>query len=144
MVEIIHSAGADPRRFVFELTETRGQHSGDAPGAALAELRGAGIRIAIDDFAHAPLTSLQSMDVDMLKIDSGLTAASESGEGELMLKAIIQLAHNLGIWAVAEGVETQAQYDTLRRAGCRFGQGWYFGRPVPPGELKAAPPAPVG
>jgi EAL domain-containing protein (putative c-di-GMP-specific phosphodiesterase class I) len=84
------------------------------------------------------------MDVDMLKVDSGLIAASESGEGELMLKAIIQLAHNLGIWAVAEGVETAAQYETLRRAGCRYGQGWFFGRPVPPGELKAAPPAPVG
>jgi diguanylate cyclase (GGDEF)-like protein/PAS domain S-box-containing protein len=135
MLEIIRSAGADPHRFVFELTEARAQHSGDAPAAALAELRGAGVRIAIDDFAHAPLTSLQSMDVDMLKIDSRLIAAAESSEGELMLKAIIQLAHNLGIWAVAEGVETPAHYETLRRAGCRYGQGWYFSRAVPAAEL---------
>src|SRR4051794_16583582 len=40
-------------------------------------------------------------------------------------------AHNLGIWAVAEGVETRAQCQTLRRAACRYGQGWYFGRAVP-------------
>jgi EAL domain-containing protein (putative c-di-GMP-specific phosphodiesterase class I) len=97
------------------------------------------VRIAIDDFAHAPLTSLQSMEVDMLKIDGGLIAASESSEGELMLKAIVQLAHNLGIWAVAEGVETREQYEALRRAGCRYGQGWFFGRPAPADELEPVP-----
>jgi EAL domain-containing protein (putative c-di-GMP-specific phosphodiesterase class I) len=75
------------------------------------------------------------MEVDMLKIDASVTAASDSPEGALMLKAIIQLAHNLGIWALAEGVETHEQYETLRRAGCRYGQGWYFGRPVPASEL---------
>jgi diguanylate cyclase (GGDEF)-like protein/PAS domain S-box-containing protein len=138
MLEIIRSAGADPRRFVFELTEARAQHSGGVPGAALADLRAAGIRIAIDDFANAPLTSLQQMEVDMLKIDGGLIAAAESSEGELMLNAIIQLAHNLGIWAVAEGVETRAHYETLRRARCRYGQGWYFSRAVPAAELASA------
>src|SRR5690349_17944529 len=53
MLEIIEAAGADPRRLVFELTETGAQHSGDVPAAALSDLRAAGIRIAIDDFAHA-------------------------------------------------------------------------------------------
>jgi EAL domain-containing protein (putative c-di-GMP-specific phosphodiesterase class I) len=139
MIEIMRSAGADPRRLVFELRESHSHHSGDVPAGALVELRGAGIRIAIDDFADAPLTSLQAMEVDMLKIDSGLIAASESSEGELMLKAIVQLAHNLGIWAVAEGVETREQYETLRRAGCRYGQGWFFGKAGPADELKSAP-----
>ena len=138
MLEVINSAGADPQRFVFELTESKAQSSGEAPAAALVELRGAGIRIAIDDFAHAPLTALQQMEVDMLKIDGGMVAASEEGEGAVMLKAIIQLAHNLGIWAVAEGVETREQYEILRAAGCRYGQGWFFGKPVPAGELGAA------
>src|SRR3954454_4199664 len=138
MLEIIHSAGADPRRFVFELAESRGQHSADVPGAALVDLRAAGVRIAIDDFAHAPLVSLQSMEVDMLKIDSGLIAATGSTEGEVMLKAIVQLAHNLGIWAIAEGVETRAQYEALRRAGCRYGQGWYFGHAVPAADLRSS------
>src|SRR3954447_11689637 len=138
MLEIIHSAGADPRRFVFELAESRGQHSADVPGAALVDLRAAGVRIAIDDFAHAPLVSLQSMEVDMLKIDGGLIAATGSTEGEVMLKAIVQLAHNLGIWAIAEGVETRAQYEALRRAGCRYGQGWYFGQAVPAADLRSS------
>jgi EAL domain-containing protein (putative c-di-GMP-specific phosphodiesterase class I) len=135
MLEVIRSAGADPSRMVFELTESRGHHSADAPGLALADLREAGVRIAIDDFAQAPLAALQELEVDMVKIHGGLTAASDSPEGELMLRAIIQLAHNLGIWALAEGVETQEQYETLRRAGCRYGQGWYFGQPVPASEL---------
>jgi diguanylate cyclase (GGDEF)-like protein len=138
MLEVINSAGADPQRFVFELTESKAQSSGEAPAAALAELRGAGIRIAIDDFAHAPLTALQQMEVDMLKIDGGMVAASEDSEGAVMLKAIIQLAHNLGIWAVAEGVETREQYEILRAAGCRYGQGWFFGKPVPAAEFEPA------
>jgi diguanylate cyclase (GGDEF)-like protein len=140
MLEIVRAAGAEPRRFVFELAESRSHHSGDAPGAALVQLRDRGVRIAVDDFANAPLASLQHMEVDMLKIDSSLTAASGSAEGELMLKAIIQLAHNLGIWAVAEGVETSDQYETLRRAGCRYGQGWYFGHALPAADVKRTLP----
>jgi diguanylate cyclase (GGDEF)-like protein/PAS domain S-box-containing protein len=136
MLEVIRSAGADPRRLVFELAESRSHQAADVPAAALVELRDAGVRIAIDDFANAPLASLQQLEVDMVKIDASLTAASDSPEGELMLKAIIQLAHNLGIWAVAEGVETRAQYQTLRRTGCRYGQGWHFGRAVPAADLK--------
>jgi diguanylate cyclase (GGDEF)-like protein len=138
MLQIIDAAGADPERLVFELTETKDQHSAEAPAGALVELRSAGIRIAIDDFAHAPLTSLQRMEVDMLKLDGGLVAASETPEGELMLRAIIQLAHNLGIWATAEEVETREQYEILRRAGCRYGQGWFFGHPAPAAELQPA------
>jgi diguanylate cyclase (GGDEF)-like protein/PAS domain S-box-containing protein len=136
MLQIIRAAGADPRRFVFELADSGTHHSADAPGAALVQLRDGGVRIAIDDFANAPLASLQHMEVDMLKLDGSLTAASGSVEGELMVKAIIQLAHNLGIWAVAEGVETREQYETLRRAGCRYGQGWYFGHALPAADVK--------
>jgi diguanylate cyclase (GGDEF)-like protein/PAS domain S-box-containing protein len=138
MAEVIEAAGADPKRLVFDLTETRTQHSAEAPAGALAELRAAGIRIAIDDFAHAPLTALQQMDVDMLKIDRGLVAAADSPEGELMLRAITQLAHNLGIWAIAEGIETREQLEVLRRAGCRYGQGFLFGQPVPADDLTPA------
>jgi diguanylate cyclase (GGDEF)-like protein/PAS domain S-box-containing protein len=139
MLELIEAAGADPKRLVFELTESQSHHSADAPAAALAELRAAGVRIAIDDFAHAPLTSLQQMDVDMLKIDRALVAgAAESAQGELMLRAITQLAHNLGIWAIAEGVETRAHCEALRRAGCRYGQGWFFGRALPAAQVEEA------
>jgi diguanylate cyclase (GGDEF)-like protein/PAS domain S-box-containing protein len=131
MLDAIRRQGANPCRFVFELTEAVGQRSSEVPERALVELRDAGVRIAIDDFAHSPLSALQRMEVDMLKIDRSMVLAADTVEGELMLRAIIQLAHNLGIWAIAEGIETESEFEMLRRAGCRFGQGFHFSRPVP-------------
>jgi len=74
----------------------------------------------------------------MLKLDRSVVAAADGREGELMLRAMIQLAHNLGIWAIAEGIETREQYEMLRRSGCRFGQGFYFSRPLPASVLPEA------
>jgi EAL domain-containing protein (putative c-di-GMP-specific phosphodiesterase class I) len=130
MIETIAEAGAEPGRVVLEVGEANGPRGGEVPQRALMELREAGIRIAIDDFAHSPLSSLQQMEVDTLKIDPSVIRAGNTPEGELMVRAIIQLAHNLGIWAIAEGVETRAQFQMLRRAGCRYGQGFYFSEPV--------------
>ena len=138
MLEIVREAGADPRRLVLELSEASTARTAEGAERALAALRRAGVRIAIDDFAHSPLSALQHMEVDMLKIDAGvLAAAAEGVEGEMMLRAIVQLAHGLGIWPVAEGVETFDQHRVLRRAGCRYGQGFFFGRPMPAGEVRA-------
>jgi diguanylate cyclase (GGDEF)-like protein/PAS domain S-box-containing protein len=138
MLEVIRSEGADPAALVFELTETTAPRTSEVPGRALAELRDAGIRVAIDDFANSPLTALQRMEVDMLKIDRSLVADASGPEGELMLRAIIQLAHNLGIWPIAEGIETREQYEMLRRSGCRFGQGFFFSKPVAAGDVPEA------
>lgn len=138
MLDAIASAGAQPHRFVFELTEVRGPRTIEVPQRALMDLRDAGVRVAIDNFAHSPLTSLQRMEVDVLKIDRELVSAADKPEGELLLAAVIQLAHSLGIWAIAEGIETRAQYELLLRAGCRFGQGFYFGRPAPAPALSEA------
>jgi diguanylate cyclase (GGDEF)-like protein/PAS domain S-box-containing protein len=135
MLETIAEAGADPERIVLEISEATGGHCVDRPQLALAELRANGIRIAIDDFARAPLSALQHTEIDTLKIDRPLIAAGHTPEGELMVRALIQLASNLGVWAIAEGIETRAQYEMLRRAGCRYGQGFYFSEPVPASEL---------
>jgi EAL domain-containing protein (putative c-di-GMP-specific phosphodiesterase class I) len=146
MLDVIRSAGADPSRMVFELTEASTARTAEGANRALRSLRDAGVRIAIDDFAHSPLSALQHMQVDMLKIDGPvLAAADQSAEGEMMLRAIVQLAHGLGIWPLAEGVETQRHHDILREAGCRFGQGFFFGQPMPADEVPAyaAPAASV-
>ena len=79
---------------IFELTETTGPRASEVPESALAELREAGVRIAIDDFAHSPLTALQRMEIDMLKVDHEVVAAARRPEGELMLRAVVQLAHH--------------------------------------------------
>ena len=136
MLATIHEAGADPSRMLFELAESGTTRASDAADHALRALRDAGVRIALDDFAHSPFSTLQRMEVDIVKIDGPvLAAAAEGTEGEMMLRAIIQLAHGLGIWPLAEGVETQRHYEILRRAGCRFGQGFFFGEPMPADEV---------
>ena len=130
MLETIALNGGHARRFIFELTENTNPRTGDAPGMALGALREAGVKVAIDDFAHSPLSALQRLDVDMLKIDTDVVAASVTPAGETMLRAVIQLARNLGIWPLAEGIETEQQFEMLRAAGCRFGQGFYFTKPI--------------
>jgi EAL domain-containing protein (putative c-di-GMP-specific phosphodiesterase class I) len=64
-----------------------------------------------------------------------VVAAAVHPEGEVTLRAIVQLAHNLGIWVIAEGIETREQFEMLRRTGCRFGQGFFFSEPVPANQL---------
>jgi diguanylate cyclase (GGDEF)-like protein/PAS domain S-box-containing protein len=135
MLEILEAAGADANRLVLEMTESATTRAAESVDHALSALRDAGIRIAIDDFAHSPLDTLQRMQVDVLKIDASLIAAAERPEGETMLAAIIALARNLGIWPVAEGIEKREHFDLVRQSGCRFGQGFFFGRPVPADEI---------
>jgi diguanylate cyclase (GGDEF)-like protein/PAS domain S-box-containing protein len=135
MLDVVTAAGADPAKLVFEVTENPGSRAEDVPDRALAALRDRGVRVAIDDFSHSPLATLQRLEVDILKIDAAVVAGAERPEGRVMLNAIVQLARNLGIWPLAEGIETREQYDLVRRAGCRFGQGYIFGQPVPAEEI---------
>jgi EAL domain-containing protein (putative c-di-GMP-specific phosphodiesterase class I) len=130
MLATIAENGGAADRFVFELTEKTNPRTAEAPERELEALRGAGVRIAIDDFAHSPLSALQRLDVDILKIDRSVIQAASTPAGETMLRAVIQLARSLGIWPLGEGIETQRQFEILRSAGCRFGQGFLFTEPL--------------
>ena len=78
------------------------------------------------------------MPVDELKIDRQFVARlGESDTGAAMVTTILELARNCGLRAVAEGIETRGQLDALLGLGCRFGQGFYFSRPVPLEEIDA-------
>jgi diguanylate cyclase (GGDEF)-like protein len=110
---------------------------GDTKGKLLA-YRNAGIQIAIDDFGtgYSSLAYLKEFDIDHLKIDQSFVRNMETDPDSLALcEAIIVMAHKLGLKVIAEGVETPAQRDLLMRAGCDYGQGYLFSRPVPAGEL---------
>lgn len=131
MLDAITAEGGDPTRFMLEIAEASASRPADRSSAALAALREAGVRIAIDDFAHSPLTALSRMEFDVLKLDGSLVAAAELAEGETLINAIINLARNLGIWPLAERIETRRQYELLRGSGCRFGQGHFFAHPMP-------------
>jgi diguanylate cyclase (GGDEF)-like protein len=131
MLAAITAGGGDRERFVLEVAEANASRTADRAAQALAELRAAGVRIALDDFSHSPLTTLSRMEFDVLKIDGSLVRGADNPEGQTMVNAIVQLARNLAIWPLAEGIETRAQFEVLRDAGCRFGQGYFFARPLP-------------
>jgi diguanylate cyclase (GGDEF)-like protein/PAS domain S-box-containing protein len=101
----------------------------------LTELRQAGIDVSLDDFGtgYSSLTYLQKLAIDYIKIDQSFVRNLQPGSTALSLcKAIIVMAHELGMRVVAEGVETEMQRDLLLQAGCDHGQGYLFARPMSP------------
>ncbi len=117
-----------------EITEGLLLDTGSSVAEQLLDLRQAGIQVSLDDFGtgFSSLTYLQRFDIDYLKIDQSFVRELVPGATELALcKAIIVMAHELGMQVVAEGVETTAQRDLLIGAGCDFGQGYLFARPMP-------------
>ena len=100
----------------------------------LQALRNAGMTVNIDDFGtgYSALSYLKKFELDGLKIDrSFVSALASSSSDQAIVEAIIAMAHKLGLTVVAEGVETQAQCDLLREAGCDYAQGYLFARPMP-------------
>ncbi len=107
---------------------------------ALEALRSTGVRIAIDDYGTgpSPLRNLGSLPVDVVKIDRSLVGELGSdAEGSQAVRAVVDLAHSLGLAVVAEGVETDAQLAELRALGCEAAQGYLFS-PAVPGEEAGA------
>jgi EAL domain-containing protein (putative c-di-GMP-specific phosphodiesterase class I) len=72
------------------------------------------------------------MEIDVLKIGGSLVEAADRREGATMIRALVQLARTLGIWPLAERIESRRQYEILRGAGCRFGQGHFISHALPP------------
>ncbi|MDQ3955537.1 MAG: EAL domain-containing protein, partial [Actinomycetota bacterium] len=104
----------------------------------LGALSRLGVRLAIDDFGtgYSSLASLKRLPINAVKIDKSFVRSMQSDENDLLIvQSIIDLAHNLGLEVVAEGVETEETEKTLRLLGCDFVQGWHRGRPVPGKEL---------
>jgi diguanylate cyclase len=122
--------GAD--NLIVEVTETAVFDGGQAV-LAVKTLHELGVHIALDDFGtgHSSLTLLQTVPVDVLKVDkSFVDNITMSGRHAVIATALIQVSDGLGLTAVAEGVETAEQAAELHRLGYRRAQGYYFGRPV--------------
>jgi EAL domain-containing protein (putative c-di-GMP-specific phosphodiesterase class I) len=121
-----------PSRLVVEVTESSLMDVHQA-GVVLRALRDIGIRLSIDDFGtgYSSLVRLQRLDVDELKIDRSFVGGLlRGGNDEILVRSIVELAHNLGLQVVAEGVETEEVADHLRLLGCDRLQGYLLGRPM--------------
>jgi diguanylate cyclase (GGDEF)-like protein len=129
----LQASGIDPSSLILEVTETAVMQDLDLSILRLHELKGLGVRLAIDDFGagHSSLTSLRRFPVDTLKVDkSFVDAISDGGDATALAAAIVHLAATLRLDAVAEGVERAEQSERLLELGCRLGQGYYFAKPV--------------
>jgi len=123
----------DPWCLQLEIIETIAMGDTDMSGLVLGQLRNLGIRLAIDDFGtgYSSLSRLGRIPVDTVKIDRSFIAKMESDlESREIVRAIMMLAHNLGLKVVAEGTETEQQIEQLRQLNCEMAQGYYFGRPT--------------
>jgi diguanylate cyclase (GGDEF)-like protein/PAS domain S-box-containing protein len=127
-----------PDRLVIEITESA--VGADLPTVVtqLAGLRALGVRTALDHFGVGPtsLAYLRRLPVDVLKIDSALFA-EPAGPSVPIVDVVVSLGRRLGLEVVAEGLEVEGHLDLVRNAGCRYGQGFLFGRPAPVEHVEA-------
>lgn len=130
---VVRASGFAPDRLTLELTE-RGLIVDTArTSAVLAELRVAGMQVAIDDFGagYSSLAYLSRLPLDYLKLDRLLVHDVAGTERDrVVLRGILQLAESLGLAVIAEGVETEEQRDLLKREGCAFYQGYLCAPPL--------------
>jgi EAL domain-containing protein (putative c-di-GMP-specific phosphodiesterase class I) len=106
----------------------------------LTRLNEHGLRLAIDDFGtgYSSLAYLRRLPVQTIKIDrSFVMDMCENANDATIVRSTIDLGRNLGLAVVAEGVETQEAWDTLRRSGCTLAQGYLISKPLPAEELRA-------
>jgi diguanylate cyclase (GGDEF)-like protein len=143
--DILDETGLAARHLVLEITETTLDADTADVVQALRDLRSMGVRIAIDDFGtgFSSLSRLDRLPVDVLKIDRSFVAAIQDQFGDApLVAAVVALGHALGLTLVAEGIEDVHQRERLAELGCDEGQGYLFGRPMPPelvGRLKLPP-----
>ncbi|MCR3954854.1 MAG: EAL domain-containing protein [Gudongella sp.] len=140
-IEKIQSYISECRSFgkiVFEITETAVITDLEVSLRSLRQIHDMGIRLALDDFGtgYSSLTYLQKLPVDTIKLDKDFIWEIGIDEGkEFIIKAVIDLAHNLGMSVVAEGVENEEQLEFLKDVGCDYAQGYLFHKPLTVDEI---------
>jgi diguanylate cyclase (GGDEF)-like protein len=144
---VISSTGLTPGAVWLEITEDTLEQDRESADQALHQLHEIGVRLVVDDFGTgaSSLVSLKQFPFDAIKVDRAFIADLGSNrESDAICSAIIELAHSLGLCAIAEGVETMEQFAALRALGCELGQGHLFGPARPAEEYGPTPAATLG
>ena len=136
----LRDSGLNPACLELELTESILLSDTDQVLAVVRRLKGLGVRLSIDDFGtgYSSLSYLKRFAVDKLKIDRSFVAdlLVDADDGAIV-RAIVQMAHGLGLTTIAEGVEDAAVAQRLIELGCEEAQGFHFARPLPPDQFAA-------
>lgn len=139
VLKALFEASLNPRLLQLEITETILMHDLEETVATVRKIKDAGISLAMDDFGtgYSSLSYIQRFPLDVLKIDRSFVKDLEfNKDNAVICNTIIAMAHNLGLRVIAEGVETQGQFDYLRDHGCDQIQGFLFSKPLPAEELE--------
>ena len=133
---ILTETGLDASTLELEITESVVMDQSEVGVRSLHRLRDMGVRLVLDDFGtgYSSLAYLKHLPLDTIKIDRTFVAGLDGEADRSIVEAVIALAHGLRITVVAEGIETEAQFEILRSMGCDVGQGYLFARPLPEAE----------
>jgi EAL domain-containing protein (putative c-di-GMP-specific phosphodiesterase class I) len=132
--EALHQTAIDPGRLELEITEEMILRNPERAVRLLGQVKELGVRVVIDDFGtgYSSLNHLKRLPVDCVKIDRSLILElPRSTDAATLTRAVIAMAHSLGLAVTAEGVETREQWEFLHQLGCEEMQGNYFSAPVP-------------
>ncbi len=132
--QALAASGLDPNLLELEITEGILLHDAPQTQRTLERIKKLGVRLSLDDFGtgYSSLSYLRRYNFDVLKIDRSFIADIErKPEAIGLVKAIIAMAHSLGMEVIGEGVETSLQVDFIRSRECNFAQGYYYGKPLP-------------
>jgi diguanylate cyclase (GGDEF)-like protein/PAS domain S-box-containing protein len=140
--KILHrlvASGLDPAAVTVEITESTAMADPERNKGILEGLHAQGLRLALDDFGtgYSSLSWLRVLPVDVIKVDRSFIHGVDDPQVASMVRGIIQLAEALGKTPLAEGIETEAEWQFLVDQGCRLGQGFFFSRPVPAEDILA-------
>jgi diguanylate cyclase (GGDEF)-like protein len=135
VLHALGESGLSAEHLELEITESQVMMHTPNLEAQMRALREIGVRFAVDDFGtgYSNLSRLSGLALNTLKVDRSFVAAlgNHHDDSGMLVKSIVQLAHNLKLDVLAEGVETLAQLERLHFVGCDFAQGFYFAAPLP-------------
>jgi len=138
--EALATSGLDPRCLGLEITEGVIIRHADSAASRFSRLKSLGVQLYLDDFGkgYSSLNYLHRFPMDILKIDRSFVSRLGEAEGNhAIVRAIVTLAHQLGMEVVAEGIQTEEQRLKLRALGCEYGQGFFLSEPVPADRAEA-------
>ncbi|WP_051307202.1 putative bifunctional diguanylate cyclase/phosphodiesterase [Desulfomicrobium escambiense] len=130
--DCIQSNGISPSLLKLEITESDVMTNPDITVQKLRLMKELGVAILVDDFGtgYSSMSYLQRFPIDTLKIDRSFVTQLEQHANRVIVRTIVNLAHSLGLSVVAEGIESERQYQVLKEMGCEFAQGFHFSRPI--------------
>jgi diguanylate cyclase (GGDEF)-like protein/PAS domain S-box-containing protein len=138
LADLLRDSGARPEQLELEITESAIMADPQRALDAISRLRAMGLRFALDDFGigYSSLAYLKKLPVDTIKIDKSFVIDMEKDQDDILIVlSTINLAHNLGLKVIAEGVETEKIWDRLFAFGCDAAQGYYMSRPLPAADV---------